>query len=145
MPRVPRAVSQVACGAYRETTLSRKGVLAGRRPRAPVGEASGLDRQEVDMRRRTIGVLAAVALALAGCTDNDTPRTEQSAGGSGGFPVTVGNVTVKAQPGRIVSLSPSATEMLFAVGAGKQVTAVDDQSNFPADAPKTDLSSFKPN
>ncbi len=35
--------------------------------------------------------------------------------------------------------------MLFAIGAGPQVTAVDDQSNYPADAPKTDLSAFKPN
>jgi iron complex transport system substrate-binding protein len=35
--------------------------------------------------------------------------------------------------------------MLFAMGAGEQVVAVDDQSNFPADAPKTDLSGFQPN
>ena len=35
--------------------------------------------------------------------------------------------------------------MLFAIGAGPQVTAVDDQSNYPADAPKTDLSGFQPN
>jgi iron complex transport system substrate-binding protein len=49
------------------------------------------------------------------------------------------------QPARIVSLSPTATEMLYAIGAGKQVTAVDDQSNHPAGVPKTDLSGFKPN
>jgi iron complex transport system substrate-binding protein len=61
------------------------------------------------------------------------------------FPVTVAGVTIKAEPKAIVSLSPTATEMLFAVGAGKQVIAVDDQSNFPAEAPKTDLSGFKPN
>jgi iron complex transport system substrate-binding protein len=35
--------------------------------------------------------------------------------------------------------------MLFAIGAGPQVTAVDDQSTFPASAPRTDLSGFKPN
>jgi iron complex transport system substrate-binding protein len=35
--------------------------------------------------------------------------------------------------------------MLYAIGAGSQVTAVDDQSNFPAEAPKTDLSGFQPN
>jgi iron complex transport system substrate-binding protein len=34
--------------------------------------------------------------------------------------------------------------MLFAIGAGPQVTAVDDQSDYPADAPKTDLSGYKP-
>ena len=48
-------------------------------------------------------------------------------------------------PERIISLSPTATEMLFAIGAGEQVVAVDDQSNFPSDAPTTDLSGFEPN
>ena len=48
-------------------------------------------------------------------------------------------------PQRIVSLSPTATEMLFAIGAGGQVVAVDDQSNYPADAPRTKLSGYEPN
>lgn len=50
-------------------------------------------------------------------------------------------------PQRIVSLSPTATEMLFAIGAGDQVVAVDDQSNYPeqAAAKSTDLSGFEPN
>ena len=50
-----------------------------------------------------------------------------------------------AIPQRIVSLSPTATEDLFAVGAGKQVVAVDDQSNYPASAPKSKLSGYTPN
>lgn len=45
---------------------------------------------------------------------------------------------------RIISLSPSATENLFAIGAGQQVIAVDDNSNFPANVPRTKLSSFNP-
>lgn len=48
-------------------------------------------------------------------------------------------------PRRIVSLSPTATEMLFAIGAGDQVIAVDSFSNFPPEAPVTDLSGFQPN
>ena len=44
-----------------------------------------------------------------------------------------------------MSLSPTATEMLFAIGAGDQVVAVDDQSNYPAEAPKTELSAYQPN
>ena len=48
-------------------------------------------------------------------------------------------------PERIVSLSPTATEMLFAIGAGKQVVAVDEQSDFPKRAPTTDLSGYEPN
>lgn len=65
------------------------------------------------------------------------------------FPVTVeadnGPVVIDEQPARIVSLSATATESLFAIGATDQVIAVDDQSNYPADAPITDLSGFTPN
>ena len=46
---------------------------------------------------------------------------------------------------RVVSLSPSATEDLYAVGAGAQVIAVDDQSDYPKRAPHTNLSGFQPN
>lgn len=49
------------------------------------------------------------------------------------------------RPSRIVSLSPTATEMLFAIDAGEQVTAVDEYSNYPPDAPTTELSGFNPN
>jgi iron complex transport system substrate-binding protein len=45
-----------------------------------------------------------------------------------------------------VSLSPSATETLWAIGAGPQVIAVDGQSNYPADVPRQDdLSGYTPN
>ena len=48
-------------------------------------------------------------------------------------------------PHRIVSLSPTATETLFTIGAGKQVLAVDDQSDYPKQAPRTKLSGFQAN
>jgi len=48
-------------------------------------------------------------------------------------------------PVRIISLSPSATEILWGIGAAKQVAAVDDNSNFPAGVPTSKLSSFTPN
>ena len=48
-------------------------------------------------------------------------------------------------PSRIISLSPSATEDLFAIGAGKQVVAVDSLSNFPSNAPISKLDAFSPN
>ena len=71
----------------------------------------------------------------------------------GTFPVTVTSgqdpetteLVLPAQPTSIVSISPSATEMLFAIGAGDQVIAVDAFSYFPAEAPVTDLSGFEPN
>ena len=52
---------------------------------------------------------------------------------------------LSAKPIRIISLSPSATEILFALNADSQVLAVDDNSNYPARVPKSDLSSFTPN
>jgi iron complex transport system substrate-binding protein len=48
-------------------------------------------------------------------------------------------------PHRIVSLSPTMTEDLFAIGAGKQVVAVDQDSNYPRRAPRTSLSGYTPN
>ena len=65
------------------------------------------------------------------------------------YPVTVtadnGKVTIRKRPSRIVSLSPTATETLFAIGAGGQVVAVDDQSDYPRQAPHTSLSGYTPN
>lgn len=90
--------------------------------------------------------------ALAGCGQNSTESVSSAtpaATVAPGFPVTVqagnGPVVIPSRPERIVSLSPSATESLFAVGAGPQVVAVDDQSNHPAEAPRSDLSGFQPN
>jgi iron complex transport system substrate-binding protein len=59
---------------------------------------------------------------------------------SGGY-----STTIIKKPTRIISLSPSATESLFEIGAGKQVLAVDSLSNFPKSAPITQLSAFEPN
>ena len=99
-------------------------------------------------RRRTSAIFAAAlaaVLTLGACADNSSPEPTAGPSGTAGFPVTVGNLTLDKRPEKIVSLSPAATEMLFAIGAGKQVVAVDDQSNYPPDAPKTDLSGFTPN
>lgn len=59
---------------------------------------------------------------------------------SGGY-----STTIAKKPMRIISLSPSATESLFEIGAGKQVLAVDSLSNYPKSAPITALSAFEPN
>ncbi|MFD0639376.1 ABC transporter substrate-binding protein [Catenulispora yoronensis] len=123
-------------------------------------------------RHVAVGVIAGSALLAAGCSSSkSTPAagsgatgasTSASSAASSGsssasssasadaavFPATVtaknGAVKLSAQPKKIVSLSPSATEDLFAIGAGAQVVAADDQSDFPANAPKTALSGFKP-
>lgn len=97
------------------------------------------------MRRRTLTsllVAAVMGVALTGC-GSATPTPVPSTGN--GFPVTAGGITLSQRPAHIVSLSPTATEILFAIGAGAQVAAVDDQSDYPSNAPKTDLSGYKPN
>jgi len=55
------------------------------------------------------------------------------------FPLTVVDghgrtVTVDQAPQRIVSIAPSATEILFALGCGDRVVGVDDYSNYPPEA-----------
>jgi iron complex transport system substrate-binding protein len=104
-------------------------------------------------------ILAAVTAAalLGGCSSasgssaSSNPTTSHSATPSAAplFPVTLtaanGPVKIKAKPGRIVSLAPTATEDLYAVGAGPQVVAVDDDSDYPANAPVTKLSGLTPN
>jgi iron complex transport system substrate-binding protein len=100
-----------------------------------------------------------LALLTAACGGDAAPEpaappapTTAAPAGTGtddGFPVTVEvagvEVTVAARPQRIVSLSASATEGLFAIGAGPQVVAVDEFSDFPAEAPRTALSGFTAN
>ncbi|HEX7094423.1 MAG TPA: ABC transporter substrate-binding protein [Acidimicrobiales bacterium] len=77
------------------------------------------------------------ALALGACGDDDDDVS--SSGGDN--PPTTG----EAAPQRIVSISSTATEVLFAIGAGDAVVAVDDYSTYPPEAPRTDLSAFTPN
>jgi iron complex transport system substrate-binding protein len=96
--------------------------------------------------RKTASV-AALLLAVTACAPSASTDTTTQTGLE--FPVTVeadnGSVTIEKRPEAIISLSSTATEMLFDIGAGPQVIAVDDQSNYPAGAPMTDLSGVTPN
>lgn len=105
--------------------------------------------------RRSITTLCLTVLVVLGACGSDSPSVSDGSAGSSTtearavFPVTVtganGSVAIAARPTKIVSLSPTATEMLFAIGAGAQVSAVDDQSNYPAGVPTSKLSGFQPN
>lgn len=102
--------------------------------------------------RRAAAVLLA-AVVLVGCSPAETPADSTGTTPDTGadFPVSVTfapepAVTVDERPERIISLSPASTEMLYAVGAGDQVIAVDEQSNYPEQAPLVPgLSGFTPN
>jgi iron complex transport system substrate-binding protein len=93
--------------------------------------------------------LTFVALALAASFAVSVSGAAAEPAAPAQFPVTIttptGKVTVPKRPTRVVSLSPTATETLFAIGAGRQVVAVDDQSDHPKNAPRTTLSGFTPN
>jgi iron complex transport system substrate-binding protein len=95
-------------------------------------------------------VVAVSALFLTACGQSSSSSAESAAPTvTASFPVTIENngtsVVIPEQPDAIISLSPTATEILFAIDAGDQVIAVDDQSNYPAEAPISDLSGFTPN
>jgi iron complex transport system substrate-binding protein len=88
-------------------------------------------------------LLTASALAACGSSAKKTTTTVASLPA-----VTVkaaNGIALRSKPARIVSLSASATEDLYAVGAGKQVVAVDSYSTYPANAPRTSLSGTQPN
>jgi iron complex transport system substrate-binding protein len=92
------------------------------------------------------GAVVAVLVALVSSAAAGRPASTSS---PTAFPVTIvtagGKVTIAKRPRRIVSLSPTATESLFAIGAGSQVVAVDDLSDYPKGAPRTSLSGYTPN
>src|SRR3954467_13049111 len=130
---------------------------AGRLPwRLPVPRFLPRPRRASRRLRRTTpaaslpALLLVLLLGLTACS-NDPAAKQPDAGASSSadFPVTVtgadGDLTLDERPESIVSMSATATEMLFAIGAGDQVEAVDSTSNYPEDVPTTDLSSFTPN
>jgi iron complex transport system substrate-binding protein len=99
---------------------------------------------------KTLIAFVAVLTLVAACGDDGDTSTEDTSDPNGTatgatFPATVGDVTVDQAPEHIVSLSPSATESLFAIGAGDQVEAVDAQSDYPEGVPTTDLNGLEPN
>jgi cobalamin transport system substrate-binding protein len=100
----------------------------------------------------TVALAAALAAACAACGSSQSVRTAAATRGpadAGTFPVTVaaanGSIHIPARPTAIISLSPALTEMLYAIGAGRQVKAVDADSNYPPQAPRTKLSGLSPN
>jgi len=109
-----------------------------------VGDApqSPVTGPRVALLALAVGLLAASCAATAA-----SPPGTPSA--SAAFPTSIaaanGTVHITSRPRAIVSLSPTATEMLYAIGAGSQVRAVDKDSDYPRQAPHTSLDGFQPN
>ena len=99
-----------------------------------------------------LALLIALTLALAACGEEEEPAAgPEPTAAAAGFPVTVTRsdgreLTIAEAPQRIASLSPAATEVLYAVGAGPQIAATDLQSDYPAEATNTTrLDAYQPN
>lgn len=90
----------------------------------------------------TTALAATLAIALTACS-NTPPKSEEPPADEHVY--SAGDLTLEDRPEKIVSLSATATEMLFAIDAGEQVTAVDSTSNYPESAPRTELDAFTPN
>ena len=90
------------------------------------------------MRSRFVTFLAILLLTLAAC-GGAVPTASSPAVTASPFPATLidfqnRSVTVPARPERVVSIGPSITAFLFALGAGPRVVGVDDFSDEPAEA-----------
>lgn len=90
------------------------------------------------MRSRFVTFLAVLLLTLAAC-GGAVPGTSSPAVTASPFPATLvdfqnRSVTVSVRPERLISIGPSITAFLFALGAGPRVVGVDDFSDEPAEA-----------
>lgn len=108
--------------------------------------------------RRTLATGIVALTLLAACGDDDAGGVDDSlvtsaATDAGPAPPSTAPATAPATdvddgaPQAIISLASTHTEILFAIGAGDQVIAVDDESDYPAEAEavRTALSGFEPN
>ena len=75
-------------------------------------------------------LLLAIVLLVAGCSTTGTSKTSdiEMVDGLGR------TVSLSSVPQKIISLAPSNTELLFAVGAGQQIVGCDEFSDFPEEA-----------
>ncbi len=126
--------------------------------------------QERHTRKKLAGAIMVLGLVAAACgsdADTETPSSDApvetaatdepadtDASGDTDGPTdtapagTDGDDTESAGiPERVISLSPTHTEIMFAIGAGDLLVAVDEYSNFPAEALElpNELSGFEPN
>jgi iron complex transport system substrate-binding protein len=87
-------------------------------------------------------LIIALSFSLTACSKEDnSAQTSNEAEGNGEtvksqFPLTITDflgreITIEKEPERIVSLAPSVTELIFAVGAGDRVVGVTEYDTYP--------------
>ena len=104
------------------------------------------------MRRLALALATLVLASLvAACGGEEEAPPPEPTAPAVTYPFTVERsdgktITLDAAPRRIASLSPGATEIFYAIGAGPQVVATDLQSDYPPEAQNTaKLDAFQPN
>ena len=113
-----RAVREVGEPHLRPTLLS-PAIFGGRKM------SKKSIRQFRGVTRRTFLAVGASALLFAACGNSDQSAADTVAEASSDTAVT------EVFTNKIVSLSATATEMLYAIGAQDQLVAVDNYSNYP--------------
>jgi iron complex transport system substrate-binding protein len=92
---------------------------------------------EYKMFRKFLYLALPLALLVTGCSSAPTASGEKTLTDDLGR-----SVVLNGKPQRIISMAPSITEILYAVGAGDQVVGRDQFSDYPAEAAKaTDIGS----
>ncbi len=92
------------------------------------------------MLKKLLGILSIIIfLSACGPRNNSTISTPSATASTIDSSITMtdglGRVVTLPEPAqRVVSLAPSNTEILFAIGAGAQVVGRDDSSDYPAEA-----------
>lgn len=90
-------------------------------------------------KRSLVFALLVVLAGFAGCL-------EQQEHGNGGYTLTDDygrNVTFPEPPQRVISIAPSTTEIIYFLGAGDRVVALDNNSNYPPGLDKPRVYGYK--
>jgi len=94
--------------------------------------------------RSLAGVVSVLALLASGCSEAADPASDAPASRVPSFPVTMTDdegveVTLPAEPQRIVTFAPSNTEIVYALGLGDRLVGVSGPyDDFPAEAKKVE-------
>ena len=91
------------------------------------------------MRSRFVTFLAVLLLTFAACGGSSPAVAPTATPSHAPYPISITDdrgkqITFTGPVSRIVSVAPSSTEIVFALGAGARVVAVDDFSDYPAEA-----------
>jgi len=101
--------------------------------------AGNADNNQVSQAGGGDAITAPNEAAVEQADDEEEPAEEETDAKETVYPITVtdpsgATITIESQPERIISASPSETEILFALGLGDRIVGVSDYDNYPEEA-----------